>query len=142
MTSLTSAELKGRLAMDQAPRDGAQDIMAQAQVLAEAPDTSIDEIMVRSATTTVELARVAMYHEEIIKDNEKVIKDQGVLIQGILKEMKDNETRKSGAERVRRVVDSKSAHNLKIFSGGRKEEFKEWNDKLVNQFSMLYPTAR
>ena len=38
-------------------------------------------------------------------------------------------------------MDSKAVQALTIFSGKR-EEFKEWNDKLINQFSCLYDRSR
>ena len=41
-----------------------------------------------------------------------------------------------------RISESKGAAMLKVYSGHRKDEFKEWNDKLLNQFCILYRGGR
>ena len=42
----------------------------------------------------------------------------------------------------KRITESKSAHALSVFSGNDKEKFKEWNEKLINQFSVIYNNSR
>ena len=41
-----------------------------------------------------------------------------------------------------RITESKNAQNLKTFSGVKREEFKEWNDKLIKSFSVIYAGSR
>ena len=42
---------------------------------------------------------------------------------------------------VMRISESKGASNLKTFSGN-KNEFKEWIDKLINQFNIIHDKSR
>ena len=60
----------------------------------------------------------------------------------IEKKTKEAATGATGQRKQMRITESKSVQTLKIFSGAQRSEFKEWIDKLINQFSVIYPGSR
>ena len=60
-----------------------------------------------------------------------------------IREVKDDPTRTGtpGQKRQMRISESKGAASLKMFTGDKKE-FNEWLEKLINQFTIIYPGTR